>query len=122
MVDRPQQVASDSEKILNDSVHRPESLHLTNGFEPAHLSLPLSDRLMGDFSSIVSVAFGVMHDRRHHRAARCLIGSHCVVDRPPLSLSLIFHKQKKNPPPPPLTGRRMNEHIDPAATVVAAPP
>jgi hypothetical protein len=54
VVDGPQQVASDSEEILNDSVHRTESLRLTNGFEPAHLSLALSNRLMRNFSPIVN--------------------------------------------------------------------
>ena len=76
-------MASKSEKIVNDSVHRPESLHLTSGFEPSHLSLPLSNRFMRDFSPIVSVAFGVVQDRRHHTVARSLIGSQLVGDQSP---------------------------------------
>jgi hypothetical protein len=63
MVDRPQQVASDSEKVLDHSVYRPESLHLSDGFEPSHLSLALSDRLMRDFSPIVGIALGVVQDK-----------------------------------------------------------
>jgi hypothetical protein len=76
-------VASDSEEILNDSVHRPESLRLTNGFEPPHLSLALSNRLMRDFSPIVSVAFGLVHDTRHQGAACCFIGPQLVGDQSP---------------------------------------
>ena len=69
----PQQVASDSEKILDNSADRPESLCLSHGFESSHLSLTLSDRLMRDFGPIVSGALRVMHDRRHQGVARCLI-------------------------------------------------
>jgi hypothetical protein len=53
-------VASDSEKILNDSLYRPESLRLSHGFEPSHLSLTLSNRFMRDFSPIVGVALRLL--------------------------------------------------------------
>ena len=39
---RPQQVTSKAEEILNDSVNGQESLCLTGGFEPSHLSFSLS--------------------------------------------------------------------------------
>jgi hypothetical protein len=83
VIDRPQQVTSDSEEILDDSVDRPESLYLSHGFEPSHLSLTLSDRFMRDFSPIVGVAIGVVQDRRHQGAARCLIAPQLVGDQPP---------------------------------------
>ena len=76
-------VASDSEEILDDSVYRPESLGLSHGFESSHLSLALSDRLMRDFNPIVSVAFGVVRNRRHDRAVRCLITPQLVGDQSP---------------------------------------
>ncbi len=78
-----QKVASDWETILDNTVHRPESLRWSGGFESSHLSLTLSDRLMRDFSPIVSVAFGVVHDRRHDSAARCLIALQLVGDQSP---------------------------------------
>ena len=74
---------SDSAEILNDSVHRPESLRLSNRFEPSHLSLTLSDRLMRNFGPIVSVAFGVVYDGRHDSTPGCLIGPQLVGDQPP---------------------------------------
>jgi len=83
MVHRPQQVVSDSEKILDDSVYRPESLCLSHGFESSHLSLALSDRFMRNFSSVVSVTFVVVHDRRQDSAPRCLIAPQLVGDQPP---------------------------------------
>jgi hypothetical protein len=83
VVGRPQRVASDSEKILNDSVHRPESLRLSHGCKPSHLSLTLSDRFIRDFSPIVGVALCVVQDRRHVGLARCLIGPHLVGDQSP---------------------------------------
>lgn len=76
-------MASDSEKILDNSVHRPESLCLSGGFESSHLSLTLSDRLMRDFSPIVGPAFDVMHDRRYEGAVRCLIAPQLVSDQSP---------------------------------------
>jgi hypothetical protein len=78
VVERPQQVASDSEEILDDCMYRPESLRLSHGFKSSHLSLALSDRLMRDFSPIVSIAFGVVHDRRHDSAVRSLIAPQLV--------------------------------------------
>ena len=76
-------MASDSEEILDDSVHRPEALRLSHGFESSHLSLALPDRLMRDFSPIVGVAFGVVQGRRHEGAVRCLIAPQLVGDQPP---------------------------------------
>jgi hypothetical protein len=78
VIDRPQQVTSDSEEILDDSVDRPESLYLSHGFESSHLSLTLSDRFMRDFSPIVGVALCVVQDKRHHGAARGLIAPQLV--------------------------------------------
>jgi hypothetical protein len=75
-------MASDSEEILDDSVYRPESSRLTDGFESSHLSLALPDRLMRNFSPIVSVTFGVVHDGRHDSAPRCPIGPQLVGDQP----------------------------------------
>ncbi len=53
---------SDPEEIQDDSVDRQESLRLSDGLEPWHLSLPLSGWLVGDFGPIVRVASGVVDD------------------------------------------------------------
>jgi len=42
----PNQMPSDPEEIQDDAVGRQESLRLSGGLEPAHLSLSLSRRLV----------------------------------------------------------------------------
>jgi hypothetical protein len=51
MVYCPEQVASDSEEILDNSVRRPESLRLSQGFEPRAVK-----KLMHGFSWTVDRA------------------------------------------------------------------
>ena len=51
----PQQVASDAEEILDESMNGQESLRLTWRFELSHLPLTLPRRLMRDFGAIVLV-------------------------------------------------------------------
>ena len=46
MVDGSQQVAAETEQIQHDAVDREQSLRVRGGFEPAHLSLALSRRLV----------------------------------------------------------------------------
>src|SRR2546427_13175778 len=48
-------MTSHAKEILNEAVDRQESLLVSRGFEPPHLSLALAGRLMGDFGSIVFV-------------------------------------------------------------------
>jgi hypothetical protein len=61
----PQQVTSDTEEVLGDSVHRQKQLRLSRGLEPPHSMLPLAGRLAGDFRPIVRVSVSVMDHRRH---------------------------------------------------------
>ena len=46
MVSRPQEVPTDSEEILHDTVNRREPLELSGRRETPHLALTLSCRLM----------------------------------------------------------------------------
>ena len=48
MVSRPQEVSTDSEEILHDTVNRREPLELSGRREPPHLALPLTRRLVGE--------------------------------------------------------------------------
>jgi hypothetical protein len=59
MIPRFQQVAFESEKILDDAVKGEEPLGLTGRFESAHLPFPLAGRLMRDFGDIVGITFRV---------------------------------------------------------------
>ena len=44
MVSRPQEVSTDSEEMLHDTVNRREPLELSGRREPPHLALPLTRR------------------------------------------------------------------------------
>jgi hypothetical protein len=71
MICRFQQVASESEEILDGAVKRQEPLRLTSSFESAHLPFPLTGMLMRNFRAIVGVSFhvGVTSPRIVCRAA-----------------------------------------------------
>ena len=71
-------MATQVEEIANDPVNRQKPLRLASGFELAHLAFPLSGRLMRDFSPVVGVAPGVVHDRRHHTLVRGPVASELV--------------------------------------------
>ena len=68
-MDGPQEVAADPKEILDGSMHREKPLRLGSGFEPAHLTLPLPGRLVGDFRPIVRVLVRAVDHGRHHGAA-----------------------------------------------------
>jgi hypothetical protein len=65
---RAEQVTSHSEQIPHEAVDRHEALCLPSSFEPSHLSLALSGRLMRELSAIVLVLLRAVHDRGHHAA------------------------------------------------------
>ena len=78
----PQQVTPEAEEVMDESVHRQESLRVTRRFELSHLPLTLASRLVGDFGAVILVPFGVMDDGRHHRPLRGAIASELVGDQP----------------------------------------
>ena len=59
-VSRPQEVSTDSEQILHDTVNRREPLELSGRRETPHLALTLSGRLMGDLRAVVRVLIGAV--------------------------------------------------------------
>ena len=56
-----------AKEIPNDAVYRQESLRVSRGFEPSHLTLALASWLMRDFGSIVLVLRRAMGNRGHGR-------------------------------------------------------
>ena len=72
---RPQEVSTDSEEILYDTVNRGKPLELSGRREPPHLALTLSCRLMRDLRAIVRVLISDVDHRRHHGAARGGVGA-----------------------------------------------
>ena len=67
MGSRPQEVLTDSEQILRDTVNRREPLELSGRLEMLHLALTLSGRLMGNLRAVVRVLIGAVEHRWHHR-------------------------------------------------------
>ena len=95
MVSRPQEVSTDAEEILHDTVNRREPLELSGRCEPPHLALPLTRRLVGDLGSIVRVQIGDVDHRRHHGAARGGVGAQLVGDQSSRDTALIVQQLPK---------------------------
>ena len=70
MVSRPQEVSTDSEESLHDTVHRREPVALSGRRDTPHLALPLTRRVVGDLGSIVRVLISDVDHGRHHGAGR----------------------------------------------------
>jgi hypothetical protein len=79
-------------EIANDPVHRQETLRVSAGFEPPHLSLALAGRLMGDFRSIVLVLLRAVNHRRHHEAVGRRVAAQLVGDQPSRRTALRFQQ------------------------------
>ena len=95
MVSRPQEVSTDSEEILHDTVNRREPLELSGRLETPHLALPLTRRLVGDLGSIVRVLISDVDHGRHHGAARGRVGAQLVGDQSSRDTALGFQQLPK---------------------------
>ena len=60
MVNRSQEVSTDAEQILHDTVNRREALELSGRLETPHLALTLAGRLVGDLRAVVRVLIGAV--------------------------------------------------------------
>ena len=95
MVSRPQEVSTDSEEILHDTVNRREPLELSGRLETPHLALPLTCRLVGDLGSIVRVLISDVDHPRHHDAGRGGGGAQRVGDQLSRDTALGFQQRPK---------------------------
>ena len=82
VVGSPQQVTSNTEEILNESVHRQEALRVSGRLEAPHLALTLSGRLMRDLRSIVLVLLGAVDNGRHDGSVGSCVAAKLVGDHP----------------------------------------
>ena len=92
---RPQEVSTDSEEILHDTVNRREPLELSGRLETPHLALPLTRRLVGDLGSIVRVLISDVDHTRHHDAGRGGAGAQLVGDQSSGDTALGFQQRPK---------------------------
>ena len=95
MVSRPQEVSTDSEEILHDTVNRREPLELSGRLKTPHLALPLTRRLVGDLGSIVRVLISDVDHGRHHGAACGGVGAQLVGDQSSRDTALGFQQRPK---------------------------
>ena len=95
MVSRPQEVSTDSEEILHDTVNRREPLELSGRLETPHLALPLTRRLVGDLGSIVRVLISDVDHGRDHDAGRGGVGAQLVGDQSSRDTALGFQQRPK---------------------------
>ena len=95
MVSRSQEVSTDSEQILHDTVNRREPLELSGRLETPHLALTLSDRLMRDLRAVVRVLIGAVKHRRHHRATGGRVTAQHVGDQASRHLPLGLQSRAK---------------------------
>ena len=90
MVSRPQEVSTDAEEILHDTVNRREPLELNGRRETPPLALTLSGRLMGDLRAVVRVLIGAVKHRWHHRATGGRVAAERVGDQASRHLPLVL--------------------------------
>jgi len=83
VIGRAHEMPPNSEQVLDEPVYREESLRLTGRFEPAHLSLSLSRRLMRDLGPVVRVLARVEDHPRHRVPSRRAVAPQLVGDQPP---------------------------------------
>ncbi len=90
MLDGLQEVSADTKEILDQSVHRTESLCLSRGYEPSHRALSLPGGLMRDFSPVVRLWAVVLNQRWHDASGRSGIAPEFVRHESPEFASLTF--------------------------------
>ena len=113
---------SDSEKILDDTVDRQESLGLAGRFESAHLPLSLAGRLMRDFGAIVGVASSVMTNETQEGSKRSSIAFEFVGHDLKRLFPLAAHQSLKEPHGGALISTRLNQDVDHVTVLIHGPP
>jgi hypothetical protein len=73
-------MSSSGEQVANDVVNREESLGLCHRFEAPHVPLALPGRLLGDFSSVIGIAGGVVNHGRHDDPVRVAVAPEAIGD------------------------------------------
>ena len=66
-MNRPQEVSTDAEESLHETVNRREPLELSGRRETSHLAITRSGRVMGDRRAVIRVLIGAVEHRWHHR-------------------------------------------------------
>ena len=122
MVSRPQEVPTDSEEILHDTVNRREPLELSGRLETPHLALTLSGRLVGDLRAVVRVLIGAVKHRWHHRATGGRVTAQLVGDQAsrhlPLGLQQLAKESHRGVP----ISSRLHEDVEDVTVLIHGTP
>ncbi len=111
-----------AKEIPNEAVHRQESLRVSGGFEPPHLSLALAGQLMRDFCSIVLVLLRAVNDGRHHEAVGRRVAAKLVCDQTPWRTALPFQQLTEEAFGRTPIAPGLEEDVDHVAVLVDGPP
>ena len=119
---RPKQMSPDSEEIQHESVNREKPLRVRSGFEPAHLSLALSRRLMRHLCAVVRVSVRAMGDGRHDRSVRSPVAAQLVGDQSHGLTLLALQQLVETTFGSPAVATRLDEDIDDVAILIDGAP
>jgi len=118
----PQQMAPNSEEILDDTVDGGEALEMAHRLEAAHLTFALSRRFMRDLGSVIRVLIGTVHDRRHHDARGDAVASQLVGDEPARGAALPFQQLPEEPNGGVAIPSRLHQHVQHVAVLIHGSP
>ena len=121
-MDGSQEVAADSKEILHGAVHREKPLRVGRRFEPAHLTLPLPGRLVGNFRPVVRVPVRAVNHGRHHGAAGGWGAEQLVGDQSPRDTALSFQQLAEEPDGRPPMASGLDQDVDHVAVLVHGTP
>jgi len=108
-------------RVSDEAVHRQESLRVSGGFEPPHLSLALAGRLMRDFGSIVLVLRRACTTEGIHDAVGSRVAAKLVGDQTPGARPCPFNSLRKKRSPH-ADRAWAEEDVDHVAVLVDGPP
>ena len=115
-------MSPDSEEIQHESVDREKPLRVHGGFEPAHLSLALSRRLMRHLCAVVRVSVRAMGDGRHDCSVRSPVAAQLVGDQSHGLTLLALHQLAKKACGSPAVATCLDEDIEDVAIVIDGTP
>ena len=115
-------MSPDSEEIQHESVDREKPLRVRGEFEPAHLSLALSRRLMRNLCAVVLVSVRAMGDGRHDCSVRSPVAAQLVGDQSHGLTLVALQQLAKKACGSPAVAPRLDEDIEDVAIVIDGTP
>ena len=122
IMDRLQEVAADTKKILSESMECQESLRLSRGVEPSHRSFSLARRFVRDFDSVIRIDVVDVIDRGHDRPMSRIIASKFVGHQPSGFTTLAFDETTEKPFRGTLIATALHENINGITVLVHGSP